>query len=156
MKVDCKHSFGELLIHFPVHNIDVLTAKTSAPLERPWNPGLETTWTFSISFLFACDFWFLFLKSMGIYTNRYAYMHTLNHCSCSLVVLDFTGGDNIIVGTYDKKVMWFDLDLSTKPYQTLRHHGNAIRSVAFHRRYPLFASGSDDCSLIVCHGMVYK
>jgi len=66
------------------------------------------------------------------------------------------GGDNVIVGTYDKKVMWFDLDLSTKPYQTLRHHGNAVRSVAFHKRYPLFASGSDDCSLIVCHGMVYN
>ncbi|ODM96933.1 Ribosome biogenesis protein BOP1 [Orchesella cincta] len=66
------------------------------------------------------------------------------------------GGDNVIVGTYDKKVMWFDLDLSTKPYQTLRFHGNAVRSVAFHKRYPLFASGSDDCNLIISHGMVYN
>jgi len=66
------------------------------------------------------------------------------------------GGDNVIIGTYDKKVLWFDLDLSTKPYQTIRHHGNAVRSVAYHKRYPLFASGSDDCSLIICHGMVYS
>lgn len=67
-----------------------------------------------------------------------------------------TGGDNVIVGTYDKKVMWFDLDLSTKPYQTLRFHGNAVRSVAYHKRYPLFASGSDDLNMIISHGMVYK
>lgn len=66
------------------------------------------------------------------------------------------GGDNVIVGTYDKKVMWFDLDLSTKPYQTLRFHGNAVRSVAYHKRYPLFATGSDDCNVIINHGMVYK
>lgn len=53
-------------------------------------------------------------------------------------------------------MLWFDLDLSTKPYQTLRLHGTGVRSVIFHKRYPLFASGSDDRSLIVSHGMVYK
>jgi len=61
-----------------------------------------------------------------------------------------------LVGTYDRKMLWFDLDLSTKPYQTLRLHGTAVRGVAYHRHYPLFASGSDDRSLTVCHGMVYK
>ncbi|KAJ8670300.1 hypothetical protein QAD02_001559 [Eretmocerus hayati] len=66
------------------------------------------------------------------------------------------GGDNLLVGTYDKKVLWFDLDLSTKPYQTLRLHGTGVRSVAYHKRYPLFASGADDRGLIVCHGMVYS
>ncbi|XP_021925490.1 ribosome biogenesis protein BOP1 homolog isoform X1 [Zootermopsis nevadensis] len=66
------------------------------------------------------------------------------------------GGDNLLVGTYDRKMLWFDLDLSTKPYQTLRLHGTAVRGVAYHRQYPLFASGSDDRSLIVCHGMVYN
>ncbi|KAJ3054622.1 Ribosome biogenesis protein erb1 [Rhizophlyctis rosea] len=29
-------------------------------------------------------------------------------------------GDNVIIGTYDKRVSWFDMDLSTKPYKTLR------------------------------------
>lgn len=66
------------------------------------------------------------------------------------------GGDNLLVGTYDRKMLWFDLDLSTKPYQTLRLHGTAVRGVAFHKRYPLFASGSDDRSLIISHGMVYN
>ncbi|XP_012261074.2 ribosome biogenesis protein BOP1 homolog [Athalia rosae] len=66
------------------------------------------------------------------------------------------GGDNILVGTYDRKMLWFDLDLSTKPYQTLRLHGTAVRGVAFHKRYPLFASGADDKSLIISHGMVYN
>ncbi|KAF2882281.1 hypothetical protein ILUMI_23901 [Ignelater luminosus] len=66
------------------------------------------------------------------------------------------GGDNLLVATYDRKVLWFDLDLSTKPYQTLRLHGTAVRGVSFHKRYPLFASGSDDKSLIISHGMVYN
>lgn len=65
-------------------------------------------------------------------------------------------GDNLLVSTYDKKMLWFDLDLSTKPYQTIRLHKNAVRSAAFHLRYPLFASASDDLSVIVSHGMVYK
>ncbi|KAL3270984.1 hypothetical protein HHI36_021487 [Cryptolaemus montrouzieri] len=67
-----------------------------------------------------------------------------------------SGGDNLLVGTYDRKVLWFDLDLSTKPYQVLRLHGTAVRTVAYHKRYPLFASGSDDRSLIISHGMVYN
>ncbi|KAL4235262.1 Ribosome biogenesis protein 1 [Mactra antiquata] len=65
-------------------------------------------------------------------------------------------GDNVIIGSYDTRMSWFDLDLSTKPYQTLKHHKKAIRQVSYHRRYPLFASVSDDCTIIVCHGMVYN
>ncbi|TEA37909.1 hypothetical protein DBR06_SOUSAS1410158, partial [Sousa chinensis] len=65
-------------------------------------------------------------------------------------------GDNVICGSYDSKLVWFDLDLSTRPYRVLRHHKKALRAVAFHPRYPLFASGSDDGSVIVCHGMVYN
>lgn len=65
-------------------------------------------------------------------------------------------GDNILVGTYDRKMLWFDLDLSTQPYKALRLHGTAVRGVAFHKRYPLFASASDDRSVIVSHGMVYN
>jgi ribosome biogenesis protein ERB1 len=65
-------------------------------------------------------------------------------------------GDNVIIGSYDLRLSWFDLDLSTKPYKTLRYHKKAIRSVAFHERYPLFASASDDGTVIVSHGMVYS
>ncbi|KAK9506410.1 hypothetical protein O3M35_008360 [Rhynocoris fuscipes] len=66
------------------------------------------------------------------------------------------GGDNLLVGTYDKKLLWFDLDLSCKPYKSLALHSQAIRGVAYHKRYPLFASTSDDQSLIVSHGMIYN
>jgi ribosome biogenesis protein ERB1 len=30
------------------------------------------------------------------------------------------GGDHLIIGSYDKKLCWFDLDLSNKPFRTLR------------------------------------
>ncbi|KAJ3090770.1 Ribosome biogenesis protein 1 [Quaeritorhiza haematococci] len=65
-------------------------------------------------------------------------------------------GDNVIIGSYDRRFCWFDLDLSVKPYKTLRYHKSALRSVAFHKRYPLFASCSDDGTLNVFHGMVYN
>ncbi|XP_059177727.1 ribosome biogenesis protein bop1-like [Physella acuta] len=66
------------------------------------------------------------------------------------------GGDNIIIGSYDSRLCWFDLDLSTKPYQTLKYHKKALRQVAYHKHYPLFASASDDGSVIVSHGKVYS
>ncbi|KAJ3415009.1 Ribosome biogenesis protein 1 [Chytridiales sp. JEL 0842] len=64
-------------------------------------------------------------------------------------------GDNVIIGSYDKRVCWFDMDLSAKPYKTLRYHKAAVRNVAYHKRYPLFASCSDDGLLNVFHGLVY-
>lgn len=66
------------------------------------------------------------------------------------------GGDNLLVGTYDRKTIWFDLDLSAKPYKSLILHSAAVRGVAYHKRYPLFASTSDDGSVIISHGMVYN
>ncbi|XP_051246682.1 ribosome biogenesis protein bop1 [Dicentrarchus labrax] len=66
------------------------------------------------------------------------------------------GGDHVVCGSYDCRLSWFDLDLSTKPYKMLRHHKKAVRGVAYHRLYPLFASASDDGSVIVCHGTVYN
>jgi len=64
-------------------------------------------------------------------------------------------GENIIVGSYDKKMSWFDMELSNKPYQTARHHKKAIRQVCFHKSYPLFASASDDGTVLVSHGKVF-
>ncbi|KAH0617325.1 hypothetical protein JD844_015374 [Phrynosoma platyrhinos] len=80
----------------------------------------------------------------------------LTNCKWVSSIAVHPGGDNLICGSYDSKLSWFDLDLSTKPYRVLRHHKAALRAVAFHSHYPLFASGSDDGSVIVCHGMVYK
>jgi len=65
------------------------------------------------------------------------------------------GGDNLIVGSYDKRLLWHDLDLSARPYKTLRYHKKAIRAVKFHQGgLPLFADASDDGSLQIFHGKV--
>ena len=66
------------------------------------------------------------------------------------------GGDNLILGSYDKKLCWFDMDLSTAPYKTLRAHQLAVRAVAYHPTLPLFASASDDTSVHVYHGRVFN
>ncbi len=65
------------------------------------------------------------------------------------------GGDNLIVGSYDRRLLWHDLDLSVRPYKTLRYHSKAIRAVKYHRGgLPLFADASDDGTLQVFHGKV--
>ncbi|KAF8631298.1 hypothetical protein AX15_002617 [Amanita polypyramis BW_CC] len=65
-------------------------------------------------------------------------------------------GDHLIVGGYDRKLCWFDLELSDKPYKVMRYHSGAIRSLQFHPSYPLFASSSDDGSIQVFHSRVYN
>ncbi|XP_067416237.1 ribosome biogenesis protein BOP1 [Emydura macquarii macquarii] len=80
----------------------------------------------------------------------------LTNCKWVSSMAVHPAGDNLICGSYDSKLAWFDMDLSTKPYRVLRHHKKALRAVAFHRHYPLFASASDDGSVIVCHGTVYN
>jgi len=64
-------------------------------------------------------------------------------------------GDNLVVGTYDKRLSYFDLQLSTKPYKQFRYHDKAVRSVDFHKKYPLFASSGDDCNVLIFHNRVY-
>ncbi|CAH8382856.1 unnamed protein product [Eruca vesicaria subsp. sativa] len=66
------------------------------------------------------------------------------------------GGDNLIVGSKEGKMCWFDMDLSSRPYKTLKNHPKDIRNVAFHRSYPLFASCSEDSTAYVFHGKVYS
>ncbi|RYG63329.1 WD40 repeat domain-containing protein, partial [archaeon] len=65
-------------------------------------------------------------------------------------------GNHVLVGSYDRRVVWFDLDLSCHPYKTLKFHSQAVRSICVHERFPLFASCSDDGSVHVMHGMVYR
>lgn len=67
-----------------------------------------------------------------------------------------SSGDHLIVGSLDRRVIWFDLDLSTTPYKTLKYHERAVRSCRFHGRYPLMASASDDGAVHVFHSMVYS
>ncbi|TKA24993.1 hypothetical protein B0A50_06091 [Salinomyces thailandicus] len=63
-------------------------------------------------------------------------------------------GSNLLISSYDKRLLWHDLDLGTTPYKTLRYHSKAIRGVAFHPSLPLFADASDDGTLQVFHGKV--
>lgn len=65
-------------------------------------------------------------------------------------------GDHVIIGSLDRRVVWFDLDLSSTPYKTLKYHERAVRSVGFHKRYPLMASSSDDGTVHVFHSTVYS
>ena len=65
-----------------------------------------------------------------------------------------TSGDHVIVGSLDRRLVWFDLDLAGTPYRTLKYHERALRSVGFHPRYPLMASASDDGTVHVFHSMV--
>lgn len=65
-------------------------------------------------------------------------------------------GDNVIVGSREGKLCWFDMDLSSQPYRILKCHPKDITNVAFHHSYPLFATCSDDCTAYVFHGMVYS
>ena len=65
-------------------------------------------------------------------------------------------GDHVIVGSLDRRMVWFDLDLSSTPYKTLKYHEKALRSVKFHPRYPLMASASDDGNVHIFHSMVYS
>jgi ribosome biogenesis protein ERB1 len=65
------------------------------------------------------------------------------------------GGNNLIIGSYDKRLLWHDLELDTKPYKTLRYHQKAIRAVRFHHGgLPLFADASDDGTIQIFHGNV--
>ena len=50
-----------------------------------------------------------------------------------------------MIGSYDKRVAWFDLDLSDRPYKTLRYHERAVRDVAYHKGgIKLFATAGDE------------
>jgi len=64
-------------------------------------------------------------------------------------------GEHILVGGYDRRVNWFDLDLSSTPYKTLKYHRRAVRDVTFHRRFPLFATCSDDGQIHIMHNTIY-
>lgn len=64
-------------------------------------------------------------------------------------------GDNLVASSFDKRVLWHDLDLAGTPYKTLRYHDKAVRSVSFHKKLPLFCSAADDGNLHVFHATVY-
>ncbi|GMH50898.1 hypothetical protein TL16_g00894 [Triparma laevis f. inornata] len=79
----------------------------------------------------------------------------LPNCKHLTSISIHSSGDHVICGTLDRKLIWFDLDLSAKPYKTLRYHTKAIRAASFHKSHPLMASCSDDGDVHVFHARVY-
>lgn len=65
-------------------------------------------------------------------------------------------GDHVVVGSYDRRVVWFDMDLASTPYKTLKYHSKALRSVGYHPSYPLMATAADDGCVQVFHSMVFR
>lgn len=63
-------------------------------------------------------------------------------------------GNNLFIGGLDKIFSWIDLELSAKPWRTLKNHTSAIRFLTVHNRYPLLATVSDDATAIVYHAKV--
>ena len=49
---------------------------------------------------------------------------------------------------------WFDLDLASTPFKTLRYHKKAIRKAQFHAHYPLMSTCSDDGTVHIFHDTV--
>ncbi|KAJ1374590.1 hypothetical protein KIN20_037302 [Parelaphostrongylus tenuis] len=64
-------------------------------------------------------------------------------------------GENLFVGGLDRKFVWLDLQLSTKPWKNFKHHNSAIRGIAYHKRYPLLATVSDDGTAMVYYARVH-
>ncbi|KAI1639561.1 BOP1NT domain-containing protein [Biscogniauxia mediterranea] len=64
------------------------------------------------------------------------------------------GGDNLVVGSYDRRLLWHDFETGSRPYKTLRFHDEAVKCVGFHRSHPLFADASHDGSIQVFHSKV--
>ena len=46
----------------------------------------------------------------------------------------------MIIGSYDRRLVWFDLDLGSAPYKTLKYHTKALREVQYHKQHPLMAT----------------
>ncbi|KAK8741083.1 hypothetical protein OTU49_002486 [Cherax quadricarinatus] len=65
------------------------------------------------------------------------------------------GGEHFLISGYDCRLNWFEMEYTKRP-RILRYHKAAVRCAAYHRKYPLFASASDEGRVIVSHGMVYN
>lgn len=62
-----------------------------------------------------------------------------------------SSGDHILAGSYDKKLLWFDLDSGENAYKRIEIHEKAVRRVKFSRKFKIFASCSDEGKIILQH-----
>jgi len=82
-----------------------------------------------------------------------------NKLSCGTVVTNLAihpTGDHLLVGYEDERICWYDLKMSSLPYKVIRNHKSPVRSVAFHRSLPLFASAGDDSTCQLFYGKIFQ
>uniref|UniRef100_A0A8R1HWE6 WD_REPEATS_REGION domain-containing protein n=2 Tax=Caenorhabditis japonica TaxID=281687 RepID=A0A8R1HWE6_CAEJA len=65
-------------------------------------------------------------------------------------------GENLFLGGLDRRFCWMDLQMGNKPWKKLKHHTAAVRSVAYHKRFPLLATVSDDGTAMVYYARIYS
>jgi len=65
-------------------------------------------------------------------------------------------GEDLIAGSKDGKVAWFQLELSEKPYKIMDYHNDKIRVVGYHNHYPLFLSASKSGKILIYHCVIYE
>ena len=63
-------------------------------------------------------------------------------------------GSDLVVGSKGGKVAWFQIELSDKPFKMMDYHEDKIKSVEYHKSYPLFLSCSRNGKIVVYHGKV--
>lgn len=63
-------------------------------------------------------------------------------------------GSNILVGSKDRQLLWFDLDWKNLPYKKMRVHSGALENCRFSQHLNLFSSSADDGSIVVQFGKV--
>ncbi|KJH51708.1 BOP1NT domain protein [Dictyocaulus viviparus] len=64
-------------------------------------------------------------------------------------------GDNLFLGGLDRRFVWLDLQLSAKPWKSFKHQNSAIRALAYHKRYPLLSTASDDGTAMVYYARIH-
>lgn len=64
-------------------------------------------------------------------------------------------GEHVITGGLDRRLEFFETEISKTPCRSIKYHSKAIRRVRFHKRYPLFATSSDDGLVHIFHCTVY-
>jgi len=65
-------------------------------------------------------------------------------------------GEDLIAGSKDGKVAWFQIELSEKPYKIMDYHNDKIKVVGFHNNYPLFYSASKSGKILIYHCTIYN
>ena len=63
-------------------------------------------------------------------------------------------GEDLIAGSKDGKVAWFQLELSEKPFKIMDYHNDKIKVVSFHDHYPLFQSASKSGKILIYHANI--